>query len=409
MLDIKTVKKNLLERQKTQQELATLKAMLFIDFIAKDEEITIKAEIDRLTDYLSTFSLNTLKLIDLDFINELDLLSVKHNDLKNVQLKYLFPNLIVKNEITLIAAKPSGGKSLTTVALSNMALLNQSITFVFYFDLDNSPTTLKKRGIDRLESKWCQSFQYFSMLRKKNGKVIKKDDIFEIIYKLKQRNLEHALIVFDSAKNFLQDGADRDKNKDVSKIMELFKLLRNNGATVILLHHTNKPSKDLEELTYAGSSAWVEDSSNAFLLKRNDYKNTFVFEIVKPRVGELIETGFTYDEEAHYLHQVDLLWAKETREDEQIREEIISFLKNLDQKPTYSQIMKRVEEEGFAKDKINFIIQHGKGKLWKATKLLTQNNRDVFELIQEKNPNLAQISQIESLLLDKSAIKARNE
>lgn len=39
------------------------------------------------------------------------------------------------------------------MALSNMALLKNDVTYVFYFDLDNSSTTLKKRGIDKLEQK----------------------------------------------------------------------------------------------------------------------------------------------------------------------------------------------------------------------------------------------------------------
>lgn len=74
--------------------------------------------------------------------------------------------------------------------------------------------------------------------------------------------------MFDSAKNFLKSGADRDKNKDVSPLMEFFKQFRDLGATIILLHHTNKPNKDLDELTYAGSSAWEEDSSNAFFIEK---------------------------------------------------------------------------------------------------------------------------------------------
>ena len=67
-------------------------------------------------------------------------------------------------------------------------------------------------------------------------------------------------------------GSDRDKNKDVSKIMELLKDLRNNGATIIFLHHTNKPKQDIDELIYAGSSAWEEDTTNAFILKINHDK-----------------------------------------------------------------------------------------------------------------------------------------
>jgi replicative DNA helicase len=277
--------------------------------------------------------------------------------------------------------------------------LQDNINYVFYFDLDNSPTTLKKRGIDKIEQRWGERFQYHSPLQKKNGRVVKKEDIWHVITKLKTRNLKNILIVFDSAKNFLKAGADRDKNKDVSPLMDFFRILRDLGATVILLHHTNKPNKELGELTYAGSSAWEEDSSNAFLLSYNDYKKAFIFKPFKNRIGEIEETAFIYKEENHYLKKVDVEWAKETQIDETIRNEIIDFIKTSYQKPIYSQIMKHMQELGFTnKDKVNGIVQAGKGKYWKTTKVPEKNNRDIYELINKE----ARISQISPFNSDKS-------
>ena len=397
-LSISKVKKDLATVKTLKKELNDLRTLLLDEYITIDAENVIRSEIIKLESKLSTYKQRQLGEIDEEFLKSINQTRVEAIDLEDKTLIYLYRNLIVKAEITLIAAKPSSGKSLTTMALSNMALQDNA-NYVFYFDLDNSPTTLKKRGIDKIEQRWGERFQYHSPLQKKNGRVVKKEDIWNVITKLKTRNLQNILIVFDSAKNFLKAGADRDKNKDVSPLMDFFRVLRDLGATVILLHHTNKPNKDLGELTYAGSSAWEEDSSNAFLLGYNDYKKTFIFTPFKNRIGDIEEIAFVYKEENHSLSQVEVEWAKETQLDETIRDEIIDFIKTSHQKPIYSQIMKHMQELGFTnKDKVNAIVQVGKGKYWKTTKVPEKNNRDIYELINKE----ARISQISPFNSDKS-------
>jgi replicative DNA helicase len=239
-----------------------------------------------------------------------------------------------------------------------------------------------------LKLKHGRKFRYFHESQASKG------DMWQIIKKMQKTDLSDTLVVKDSIKNFIS--GDRDKNKDVSKIMDVLKSLRRQGATVLFLHHTNKPQKDLEELTYAGSSAWAEDTSNAFILKRNEHKNTFIFMPIKQRVGELREIAFKYIEESHQLEEVDVASAQETEVDESIRCEIINYLKNSSFQPTYSQIMQQLAEEGYTnKDKVNMVIQRGRKRYWKATKL-QENNKDVYELI--KAEQITQIEQISPVL-----------
>ncbi|MBD3842814.1 MAG: hypothetical protein IE909_13200, partial [Campylobacterales bacterium] len=106
----------------------------------------------------------------------------------------------------------------------------------------------------------------------------------------------------------------------------------------------------------------------------------------KARVGELEEIAFTYCSDTHTLTKVDIDWAKETEEHEAMKSEIIEFLKNQNEKPTYSQIMKYLNEQGYTnKDKANAVIQSGKDKKWKVTKIKEKNNRDFYELIEIDN------------------------
>jgi len=166
----------------------------------------------------------------------------------------------------LFAGKPGTQKTFLALTLSRIALEKNLVDYVFYLDADNSLGTLKSRKVDKLHKQFGKRLQY------KHYSKMNKKEMLNFVNLAKKRDLKNTLFVFDSAKHFLEQGADRDKNKDVSKTMELFKELRNAGATVILLHHTRKSLSDLQELVYAGSTAWEEDSTNAYILTRNEYK-----------------------------------------------------------------------------------------------------------------------------------------
>ncbi|MDP3266269.1 MAG: AAA family ATPase [Sulfuricurvum sp.] len=306
----------------------------------------------------------------------LDQLDIDVEKIEKLKVEYIIGGMIVKAEITMIAAKPGEGKSLITLAICNMGLIAGSVEKVIYFDADNGGTTLSERGISMVKQRHGKNFRYI------HDSTSTKAQMWQLIKTLKSTNLQNVLIVIDSIKNFM-GGKDRDKNKDVSEVLQVLKELRSKGATVIFLHHTNKPQKDLQESDYAGSSAFEEDSGNTFLLKHNQFRKTFVLEKRKNRVGQTQDTAFTYHPKSHSLRKVELMWAKELFTDEAIRLEIQDYLKSCKEPPCYSQIFKHVCESGLCKDnnKINKVIQNGKERYWIAKKIREQNNKDVFELM----------------------------
>ena len=161
--------------------------------------------------------------------------------------------------------------------------------------------------------------------------------------------------------------------------METLKKLRNNGATVIFLHHTNKNL----EADYAGSSAFLEDTSNAFILKKNHDKNAFILKPFKARTGDLHELAFKYLDN-HTLVKLDLDFAKETNEELEIRDDIIDFISNSKDEVTYSEILNHLMSNGYPKMKSNDILKAGKDKFW-GSKKIKQYNKTVFFLIEQTN------------------------
>ena len=355
----KEIKKGSLTKQ-IQQLSSKLQHQFDIKIIDKISELKIELE--------NLNSINVLKNINdtENFFNKFD---IDFEKINNIKIGYLIDNFLVKNEITMVSAVPSTGKSLISAAISNILLLEKKVDFVFYIDGDNSIATIKERNIHHLKNTFSTKFKYFVGLNR--------NELFLIVNKLQKLNLQNTIVVFDSIKNFIL--GDRDKNKDVSLGMEILKKIRNNGASVIFLHHINKNL----ETEYAGSSAFLEDTSNAFSLKKNLDNNTFILKPFKARTGDLHELAYKYLDN-HTLLKVDVDIAKETNEEIEIRNEIIDFISNSRNEPIYSDILNHLMNNGYPKMKSNDILKAGKNKFW-DTKKLKQFNKTIFFLIERTN------------------------
>ena len=313
-----------------------------------------------------------LKNIDEKFEKLISSLDLDINKIKDKKIEYLYDNFIMKNDITMIVSRPGIGKSLISVALCNMFLVDLKIARVIYLDGDNSAMTIKTRKIHKLKEKHGSIFNYIFELTT--------SDLYKIIGELKNKNLIDFLIVFDSVKNFII--GDRNSHKDVTELMNILKELRNNGASIVFLHHQNKLNKDFNS-AFAGSSAFLEDVASAYELKKNEDQKTYIFTPLKDRNNISNSVAFVYNQD-NTITQVDLDYALETNDDIEIRELILNFIKNQKDKPIYSDILKYIVHAGYNKDKANKIIQNGKNKYWKSTKI-QQNNKLVFELLDNSD------------------------
>ena len=116
----------------------------------------------------------------------------------------------------------------------------------------------------------------------------------KLISELKKTDLTDILIVFDSVKNFII--GDRNSHRDVTQFMNVLKVLRGNSASIIFLHHQNKLDKEFNS-AFAGSSAFLEDISLAFELRKNEDKQTYIFIPIKDRNNVSNYIAFTYNQD----------------------------------------------------------------------------------------------------------------
>jgi len=372
---IEKIAKDLSQKKAKIKELKRLEVMLSDELLSDEQATILEQEIENLLIEINKFapkkSFKKDKKVE-DFLAALD---INFDEIESQKVVFLIDDFLIKNEITMLVARPGTGKSLIAISICNMLLHDGKIEQVYYLDNDNSRVTLKSRNIHLIKQKYEDKFRYFAALQD--------SDYVKIVEKLKQIDLSDGVIVFDSITNFIS--GDRNNHSDVSNVLRDIKNLRNNNATVIFLHHQSKLHKDFNS-NFAGSSAFLEDISCAFLLAKNEDKNALILEVIKDRNHMLSDIAFLYNND-NTLSKIDLNFAFETNEDIEMRDVIANFITSCKQnRPTYTEIMKFMVENGYTnKDKVNRIIQAYKNKFWIATKMKSSNNRDVYELLDSSD------------------------
>lgn len=146
--------------------------------------------------------------------------------------EWLFNNLIIKNQITVLCAKSGGGK--TTISFFFVAgylIQNLDLT-VFYFDLD-SPASDHKRMFQHAES-MGQNFNWINPLTHGKGHEVIREALDDFV-KANER-LDNVVFFFDTLKKFI----DMLDKKSVKPFFSLLRQLTSLGATIVLLGHANK-------------------------------------------------------------------------------------------------------------------------------------------------------------------------
>ena len=371
MNNIKKIEEKVINYTLAQKKINRLESLL--DSAAIDNEDMQEIENEILAYREKIYTKKNHKTIEtLQYIQKFD---IQDDQLEKVELNYDIDGIIVNGEITMIAAPPGTGKSIIALTFCQKALINKRVNLVIYIDLDNSMSTLSQRNLKIIKNKFLNKFIYLHSVN------IEKD-INKILKRLENTQLENIIIVFDAAKNFLGIGADRDKNKDVTPLMQKMKNLRDNGATIIYLHHTNKPQKDFST-NYAGSSAWVEDCTNAFIVAKNEYKNILNFKLIKNRVGDIKDISIKINNDLNDYQIIDIDVANETEEEEYIRNSIYNLIEKHDSPCIYTTIINGMKENGTHQDKTNKVLKKWRGKYWDVHKEKEKNNRDIYTVIAD--------------------------
>ncbi len=232
----------------------------------------------------------------LNFEKHANALSVKDFDF-NARAFHV-DKFIADGAITMIYSPANHGKTWLHYAIVKQIVRDESKE-VFYFDRDNGLRTLKQRGVERhlsLHVNW--KYYTSSNLNMDTDELLSSLDKDAHGMKLRDK-----IFVFDSTRDFIYDiGSDRQ----VKNFMEVMKRMRDNGATVLLVHHTTKNGK-----VFDGSADFEKSADNIFFLtQKSRIENLISYHLeVKKQRDPTEDLGFSVNTHTLELKKIDELTA----------------------------------------------------------------------------------------------------
>lgn len=209
------------------------------------------------------------KIKALDRARKLKLLA---QDKVNSEANWLIPYVIQKQSIVVLYAPAGSGKTFAAWGLAKFAYLTKKVSEVFYFDGDNGLSVIFDRGAEELIR--YKNFNYIAMNNPRIHKEFGEIDNLKLLKEIvnSKENLSNMLFVIDSLKDFVGE-LDMENGKDMKTYFRDYIMnLRLRGATIVLLHHTNKAIKkkdgtvDTNQLTFTGSQQILNSLETAYMV-----------------------------------------------------------------------------------------------------------------------------------------------
>lgn len=190
-----------------------------------------------------------------------------------IETNYIIKDFLVERAITLIVAPPKKGKSLFAMGLTKYLIDNLDLNLQ-YFDFDNPLSAISDRGVDKIIKYYINGLDY---IHPEEVAITSSEALNLLVKSAEPNSYKNYVMVFDSIADFVDVMSDSASNAFMNKM----KILRNAGATIILLHHSNK-----NENNYKGSSVFRSACDNMFSLESevvNSIESNFMFNVESGR------------------------------------------------------------------------------------------------------------------------------
>jgi len=205
---------------------------------------------------------------NLSIFDDIMELAMTNEDFKNFNIvEVVGMGVMTKNQVNILVSAPGEGKTNLALGICNLSLSDGNIERVIYIDKDNSPGGMKNR-VEILMTKYHGRFLYMH-----ESKI---DDVTmtNTIKRLEQNDLTDTLIVFDSLVNF---SGNTSEEKHIKPFMEQTKRLRNQNATILVLHHTRKSKDEDGKSLFTGSQVIRSQvDSMIYVSKLSDENNELI-------------------------------------------------------------------------------------------------------------------------------------
>lgn len=251
----------------------------------------------------------------------------------NEKTEFVLPGLLAKRMITMFFADGGNGKSWLALALAKYCA--QQAYQVIYLDYDNPLSVLRERHVDKMLIEPHANLHYIQRSKSELGAA---DMLASLAARATAGAYQNTVVILDSLRNFGDVTHDAKIMTTMDQIMDL----REAGATVVLLHHSNKDGRN-----YQGSNNIRNSIDNMYQLQKRELcQGVGVLLRVTKERASISDQAFDICPHTLNLNQVDLIQAQATEAD-------LDFVQAIKQALTAHQTLNKTDllnAAGFEKD-----------------------------------------------------------
>jgi len=202
------------------------------------------------------------------------------------------------------------------------------------------------------------------------------------------KKLPKGLLIIDTFR--ASQGKNENDSQDMAYIMSRLKELRDEGYTIVLLHHTPKANDRI----YKGSTAIIDLSDHVLALHKVRKKGTSYEETTDDDDGRVYRLG-TKDKTRYEPYHVYIdfdpekgfVVAPDPDEEDLKRVGVIIFglKKELKHLPNQTQVVNSaVRDLGIGKSRTQKLLRKGEGKYWQCIRKPERHNAKCYDLLENQ-------------------------
>jgi hypothetical protein len=321
---------------------------------------------------------------DYSFFND-RALTKRHYD--SQETSWLIEGLIAKQTITLIYAGSGVGKSYLAQAIAKR--LAPQTKLCAYIDYENRIAELKKRGVDRVDN---LRYLHRATLKSQRYAIVA-----EMAALANAGYYEDALIILDGAKHFVED---IENDRRVREMINALLTMRDDGATILIIHHTNKSGGN-----YQGSKELIDGADNALTAKKCISPLGFIG--VSLSVGKcrdaVREAAYLIGAEGLSLEELPEAFASADETEQTLALQIVEELKRSD-KPLSLRALETAFDRSRGDRGLKAVSERFEGLLWERREGL-RGQAFAFRLVSQKTGEYVATTDKSALQEGKSGTK----
>lgn len=281
-------------------------------------------------------------------------LSLKYEDIENVEINYLIDGLLVENSLTMISGQQNKGKSILALAIAK-EMLGKGRK-VIYLDYDMPIQSISERIKQaKMDDELGNNLIYIKS-GSKAGNIRLKSRGWTRFKDYCKSIDQRMIIIIDNLKDCSPTNTDLNDDSAMVEVMNEIKEIRDMNCTVILLHHRDKEGKN----AYKNSGSIADALDIGYRLENN--KGRLELNCFKNRIRV---------EESHSIEVTEDFTIKNcfSSELEELNEGFFKVYKALEVlwNENKTVLQKDVIESlkwHLTKEMIKKILEMGKGEFW---------------------------------------------